>query len=159
MIYLWLKAGHIIFMVFWLAGLFMLPRQMIYMHPSVSGSEEEALWAKRSALLGKIILAPSLIIVSWLLDQGARIHAFDPEATVNFRKEFPDIEYQQLIIDGEEALRLSHDRRVVVTALLAATPVALKTNNKLERRNGSNCSQPPKRRNCPIHSHLLLAIT
>ncbi|MEP2441235.1 MAG: CopD family protein, partial [Marinomonas sp.] len=31
MIYLWLKAGHIIFMVFWLAGLFMLPRQAIYM--------------------------------------------------------------------------------------------------------------------------------
>ena len=38
--YLWLKAGHIIFVVFWMAGLFMLPRQMIYVHPSASGSEE-----------------------------------------------------------------------------------------------------------------------
>ena len=26
MTYLWLKAGHIIFMVFWMAGLFILPR-------------------------------------------------------------------------------------------------------------------------------------
>ena len=66
MIYLWLKAGHIIFVVFWLAGLFMLPRQMIYMHPAAPGSDEEALWAKRSGLLGKIILTPSLIIV-WVL--------------------------------------------------------------------------------------------
>ena len=30
MTYLWLKAGHIIFVVFWMAGLFMLPRFFIY---------------------------------------------------------------------------------------------------------------------------------
>lgn len=66
MIYLWLKAGHIIFVVFWLAGLFMLPRQMIYMHPAAPGSDEEALWAKRTGLLRKIILTPSLIVV-WVL--------------------------------------------------------------------------------------------
>ncbi|MDX1702991.1 CopD family protein [Altererythrobacter ishigakiensis] len=64
--YLWLKAGHIIFVVFWMAGLFMLPRQMIYVHPSASGSEEEALWVKRMGLLRKIILTPSLIVV-WVL--------------------------------------------------------------------------------------------
>ncbi len=33
MTYLWLKAGHIIFMVFWMAGLFILPRQMLYLYP------------------------------------------------------------------------------------------------------------------------------
>ena len=66
MIYLWLKAGHIIFMVFWLAGLFMLPRQMIYMHPTAPGSAEETLWAKRMGLLRTIILTPSLI-VTWAL--------------------------------------------------------------------------------------------
>lgn len=66
MIYLWLKAGHIIFVVFWLAGLFMLPRQMIYMHPAAPGSDEETLWAKRTGLLRKIILTPSLVIV-WVL--------------------------------------------------------------------------------------------
>ena len=66
MMYLWLKAGHIIFMVFWLAGLFMLPRQMIYLHPAAPGSDESALWAKRMGLLRKIILTPSLI-VTWIL--------------------------------------------------------------------------------------------
>ncbi|GGD59916.1 CopD family protein [Croceicoccus mobilis] len=65
-LYLWLKTGHIVFVVFWMAGLFMLPRQMIYMHPAAPGSDEEALWAKRSRLLGKIILGPSLIVV-WVL--------------------------------------------------------------------------------------------
>ena len=66
MTYLWLKAGHIIFMVFWLAGLFMLPRQMIYLHPASPGSDESALWAKRTGLLRKVILTPSLIVV-WVL--------------------------------------------------------------------------------------------
>ena len=66
MTYLWLKAGHIIFMVFWLAGLFMLPRQMIYLHPASPGSDESALWAKRMGLLRKVILTPSLI-VGWVL--------------------------------------------------------------------------------------------
>ncbi|MGD9471536.1 MAG: CopD family protein [Novosphingobium sp.] len=63
MIYYWLKAGHIIFVIFWMAGLFMLPRQLIYMHGAAPGSEEEALWARRSRLLGKVILGPSLIAV------------------------------------------------------------------------------------------------
>ena len=66
MTYLWLKAGHIIFMVFWLAGLFMLPRQMIYLHPAAPDSDESKLWAKRMGLLRRIILTPSIIVV-WIL--------------------------------------------------------------------------------------------
>ncbi len=66
MTYLWLKAGHIIFVVFWMAGLFILPRQMVYMHTAAPGSEEQALWARRIATLRRVILTPSLIIV-WLL--------------------------------------------------------------------------------------------
>lgn len=63
---IWLKIGHVIFMVFWLAGLFMLPRQCIYMLDHAPGSAGEAKWADRSAKLRKIILTPSLIIV-WVL--------------------------------------------------------------------------------------------
>ena len=66
MTYYWLKAGHIIFMVFWMAGLFILPRQMLYMHSAAPGSVEEAEWARRTGLLRKIILTPSLIVV-WAL--------------------------------------------------------------------------------------------
>ena len=69
MTYLWLKAGHIMFMVFWLAGLFMLPRQMIYLHGVDAESEESALWEKRMGLLRKIILTPSMIVV-WVLGFG-----------------------------------------------------------------------------------------
>lgn len=65
-LYLWLKIGHVVFMVFWMAGLFMLPRQMIYCHDAAAGSQGEALWAKRMGLLRKIILTPSLIVV-WVL--------------------------------------------------------------------------------------------
>lgn len=65
-VYPWLVAGHVIFMVFWLAGLFMLPRQCIYMLDAAPGSDEEAKWANRMRLLRTIILTPSLIVV-WVL--------------------------------------------------------------------------------------------
>lgn len=65
-IYLWLKIGHVVFMVFWLAGLFMLPRQCIYILDHAPGSEGEAKWADRMGKLRKIILTPSLIVV-WVL--------------------------------------------------------------------------------------------
>ncbi|MEL7199382.1 MAG: CopD family protein [Pseudomonadota bacterium] len=65
-LYPWLKVGHVIFMVFWLAGLFMLPRQCIYMLDHEPGSQGEAKWADRMGKLRKIILTPSLIIV-WVL--------------------------------------------------------------------------------------------
>ncbi|OBV10764.1 CopD family protein [Erythrobacter dokdonensis] len=65
-IYPFLKIGHVIFMVFWLAGLFMLPRQCIYMLDHAPGSEGEAKWAVRMGKLRKIILTPALIIV-WVL--------------------------------------------------------------------------------------------
>ena len=66
MTYYWLKAGHIIFMVFWMAGLFMLPRQMLYLHSAEPGSPEAAEWDRRMGLLRRIILTPSLIVV-WVL--------------------------------------------------------------------------------------------
>jgi len=65
-IYLFLKSGHVIFMVFWLAGLFMLPRQCIYMLDHAPGSEGEVKWATRMGKLRAIILTPSMIIV-WVL--------------------------------------------------------------------------------------------
>lgn len=63
---LWLKIGHVVFMVFWLAGLFMLPRQCIYMLDHTPGSAGEAKWAERMGKLRKIILTPSMLIV-WVL--------------------------------------------------------------------------------------------
>jgi putative membrane protein len=65
-IYLWLKAGHVIFVIFWMAGLFMLPRYFVYHQESEPGSTEEARWVDREAKLRKIILTPALILV-WIL--------------------------------------------------------------------------------------------
>lgn len=66
MTYFWLKAGHIIFVVFWMAGLFILPRQMLYMHGYGPDTPEQAIWADRIGKLRRIILTPSLIVV-WVL--------------------------------------------------------------------------------------------
>ena len=66
MTYLWLKAGHLIFVIFWMAGLFMLPRYFVYHQESAPGSPEEALWVERERKLCKIILGPSIALV-WLL--------------------------------------------------------------------------------------------
>ena len=66
MIYYWLKAGHIIFVVFWMAGLFMLPRLFVYHQETDPGSPDNAQWIERERKLLKIILAPSMGMV-WLL--------------------------------------------------------------------------------------------
>lgn len=66
MTYLWLKAGHIIFVIFWMAGLFMLPRFFVYHQEAAPGEAENARWIEREAKLLKIILWPSLIVV-WVL--------------------------------------------------------------------------------------------
>ncbi|WP_419880273.1 CopD family protein [Parapontixanthobacter aurantiacus] len=66
MTYLWLKAGHIIFIIFWMAGLFMLPRFYVYHQEATEGSAEAEQWVERENKLRKIILLPSIIIV-WVL--------------------------------------------------------------------------------------------
>ena len=70
MTYFWLKAGHIIFVIFWMAGLFMLPRFLVYHQEALDadgpGSAEADRWVEREARLRKIILTPALI-VTWLL--------------------------------------------------------------------------------------------
>jgi len=66
MIYYWLKAGHIIFVVFWMAGLFMLPRLFVYHQETDPASPDNALWIERERKLIRIILMPSIGLV-WLL--------------------------------------------------------------------------------------------
>jgi len=65
-LYPWLKAGHLIFVIFWMAGLFMLPRFFVYHQETASGSAEETAWVERERRLLRIILAPSIAVV-WIL--------------------------------------------------------------------------------------------
>ncbi len=69
MTYVWLKAGHIIFVIFWIAGLFMLPRFYVYHQESPPGSDEEKRWIERERKLRTIIITPAMILV-WLLGLG-----------------------------------------------------------------------------------------
>lgn len=66
MTYAWIKAGHIIFVIFWIAGLFMLPRYYVYHQESAPGSDEERRWLDRERKLRNIIITPAMILV-WLL--------------------------------------------------------------------------------------------
>jgi protoporphyrinogen IX oxidase len=67
--YAWLKAGHVIFVIFWIAGLFMLPRFYVYHQEAAAGSDEEARWIERERKLRNIIITPAMILV-WLLGRG-----------------------------------------------------------------------------------------
>lgn len=78
MTYLWLKAGHIVFVIFWMAGLFMLPRFLVYHQEAAPDSAENAVWSDRERKLLKIILWPSLVVV-WVLGMALAVTtgAFD----------------------------------------------------------------------------------
>lgn len=77
MIYLWLKAAHVIFVIFWMAGLFLLPRYFVYHQEAEPGSAENAIWTDREGKVLKIILWPALVVV-WVLGLvlAAQIGAF-----------------------------------------------------------------------------------
>jgi len=64
--YEWIKAAHIIFVIFWIAGMFMLPRYYVYHQESAPGSAEEAKWIERETKLRNIIITPAMIAV-WVL--------------------------------------------------------------------------------------------
>jgi protoporphyrinogen IX oxidase len=64
--YPWAKAAHLIFVIFWIAALFMLPRFLIYQVATAPGSAEDLAWVERIRRLRSIILTPSMILV-WLL--------------------------------------------------------------------------------------------
>ena len=63
--YAWLKAGHVIFVIFWIAGLFMLPRFYVYHQEAAPGSVEEARWIERERKLRRIIITPAMVLV-WI---------------------------------------------------------------------------------------------
>ena len=63
--YAWIKAGHVIFVIFWMSGLFLLPRYYIYHQESAPGSAEEKKWIEREKKLRQIIITPAMILV-WL---------------------------------------------------------------------------------------------
>ena len=61
-LYLWLKAFHLIAVIFWMAGMLYLPRLFVYHSTASIGGELEAKMVEAEAKLLRIIMNPAMII-------------------------------------------------------------------------------------------------
>jgi putative membrane protein len=66
MSYLWLKAFHIIAVTAWMAGLFYLPRLMVYHRRTAIGGESSEIFKVMERRLLKAIMVPAMFL-SWAL--------------------------------------------------------------------------------------------
>ena len=60
--YEWLKAIHISFVIFWMAGLLYLPRLYVYHSNSIKGGELDLKMKEAERNLIKIIITPAMVI-------------------------------------------------------------------------------------------------
>ena len=118
--YLWVKAAHIIFVIFWMAGLFLLPRYLVH-HQEALGTPEAPKWEEREAKLKRMILGPSIGMV-WLL--GLTL-----AANVG-------------LFDGGPGLGWLHAKLLLVFALSGYQGWALGSSKKLAKGHGGI---PPRR--------------
>jgi len=71
--YLWVKAAHVTFVIFWIAGLFIVPRYYIHHQATTPGSAEDRAWIEREDRARTIILMPAMLIV-WTLGLMLAVH-------------------------------------------------------------------------------------
>jgi putative membrane protein len=71
--YLWVKAAHVTFVIFWIAGLFIVPRYYIHHQATTPGSAEDRGWIEREDRARTIILTPAMLIV-WVLGVMLAVH-------------------------------------------------------------------------------------
>ena len=71
--YPWVKAAHVTFVIFWMAGLFLLPRFYVYHQETSVGSPEDRAWIERESRIRSIILTPAMIVV-WILGLMLAFH-------------------------------------------------------------------------------------
>lgn len=112
--YLWVKAAHIIFVIFWMAGLFLLPRYLVH-HQEALGTPQAADWVRREALLRRMILEPSIGAV-WLLGVALAINAG--------------------LLDGQPGLGWLHAKLLLVIGLSGFHGWAVGYSKKLARGEG-----------------------
>ncbi len=71
--YLWVKAAHLTFVIFWIAGLFIVPRYYVHHQATTPGSAEDRAWIEREDKARTIILTPAMLIV-WVLGLMLAVH-------------------------------------------------------------------------------------
>ena len=68
-----MKAAHVTFVIFWIAGLFIVPRYYIHHQATTPGSAEDRAWIEREDKARTIILTPAMLIV-WVLGLMLAVH-------------------------------------------------------------------------------------
>lgn len=71
--YLWVKAAHVTFVIFWIAGLFIVPRYFVHHQATTPGSAEDRAWIEREDKARTIILMPAMVLV-WVLGLMLAVH-------------------------------------------------------------------------------------
>ena len=71
--YPWVKAGHVTFVIFWIAGLFIVPRYYIHHQATTPGSAEDRAWIEREERARRVILTPAMLI-TWTLGLLLAVH-------------------------------------------------------------------------------------
>ena len=71
--YLWVKAAHVTVVIFWIAGLFIVPRYYVHHQATTPGSAEDRAWIEREDRARTIILTPAMLIV-WVLGLMLAVH-------------------------------------------------------------------------------------
>ena len=61
--YPWVLAAHVTFVIYWIAGLLLLPRFYVYHHEAAPGSAEDRAWIEREDRARTIILTPAMLVV------------------------------------------------------------------------------------------------
>ena len=77
--YPWVKAGHVTFVIFWMAGLFLVPRFYVYHHATTPGSAEDRAWTEREHF------------AHWFGPKGFRIVMHEHDLRVGGRLRFDDL--------------------------------------------------------------------
>jgi protoporphyrinogen IX oxidase len=73
--YAWVKALHVIFVIFWMAGMFMMPRFFAYHVEDMKiAPSMDATWQQRELRLMRIIINPAMII-AWVCGLLLAFHA------------------------------------------------------------------------------------
>ena len=122
--YDWVKAAHLIFVIFWMAGLFMLPRFFVYHHAAAAGSSEDRIWIERERRLRSIIINPAMTLV-WLYGLAL---AFDQDlwGVHWFQAKFLTV----LLLSGYHGWAVGYGRRMAA-GYRAPTDKALRLMNEI----------------------------
>ncbi|MBI1340601.1 hypothetical protein GC169_10405 [bacterium] len=72
----WLRAGHIVAMIAWMAAMLMYPRLLVYRLEGAGNGGLEAAMDAGAARLRRLIMTPSLLL-TWLFGLGLVGHNWD----------------------------------------------------------------------------------